>query len=348
MERRLGPLLDFALPHISGALSHAPHALSATEARFFKTSYQIYFHHDKYKRSTSKQNFNICDEPLKNHEKIRELLQREREYLTEKMSDSQPPPAEEAKGSLSTIPLEAGLPWMLPKSVPYLEILNMCLCKSLMMKMKRRKLGLKESDDEDMKIKISKVDELTTKVKSQKQKTGHNMKVSTKILLYPVYQWMNGILNGKKTLQIRAHFVIVIAIATSVYSQELSVCCFIMKAELCMKMLGSYELSGKKKMQVSKAWLRHSFEAVPTEKTLIYHDIVWTPYCDYLSYRAQRIFFSRSVLINFDKIQYHEPEKVPKQLSITDLEEVGEHEALKTLCLGGRHREITTKDMKST
>ncbi|KAD4888404.1 hypothetical protein E3N88_20477 [Mikania micrantha] len=183
------------------------------------------------------------------------------------------------------------------------------------------------------------------------------------------------------------------------------ICNDISTQELCMKMLGSYELSGKKKMQVSKAWLRQSFEAASadlTEKTLIYHvrtyllyligtrilpnsdnslyfpaywlqfledvnacglnnvawgaaghclltstitsnsstgflgpswlyeDIVWTPYCDYLSYRAQRIFFSRSVLINFDKIQYHEPEKVPKQLSITDLEEVGEHEALKT------------------
>ncbi|KAL8214895.1 hypothetical protein R6Q57_004344 [Mikania cordata] len=182
------------------------------------------------------------------------------------------------------------------------------------------------------------------------------------------------------------------------------ICNDIPTEELCMKMLGSYELFAKKKMQVSKAWLRQSFEAVPvylTEKTLIYHvwayllyligtrilpnsdnslyfptywlqfledvsdcglnsvawgtaahclltstitsnngtgflgpswlyeDIVWTPYCDYPSYRAQRIFFSCSVLINFDKIQYHEPEKGPKQLSITDLEEVGEQEALK-------------------
>ncbi|KAL8225894.1 hypothetical protein R6Q57_018451 [Mikania cordata] len=91
------------------------------------------------------------NELLKNHEKIRELLPREMEYLTAKMSDSLPPPAEEANRSLSTIPVDAGV--------------------------------------------------------------DKNPIVSSAS--------MNGILNGKKTLQIRAHFVLVIAIAASVYSQEL-------------------------------------------------------------------------------------------------------------------------------
>ncbi|KAD4888914.1 hypothetical protein E3N88_20987 [Mikania micrantha] len=52
------------------------------------------------------------------------------------------------------------------------------------------------------------------------------------------------------------------------------ICNDISAQELCMNMLGSYELSGKKKMQVSKAWLRQFFEAVPadlTQKALIYH-----------------------------------------------------------------------------
>ncbi|KAL8232848.1 hypothetical protein R6Q57_002626 [Mikania cordata] len=60
------------------------------------------------KERKSKNELVKINELLKNQEKIRELLQREREYLTAKMSDSQPPPTEEANGSLSTIPLEAG------------------------------------------------------------------------------------------------------------------------------------------------------------------------------------------------------------------------------------------------
>ncbi|KAD5960280.1 hypothetical protein E3N88_11752 [Mikania micrantha] len=52
------------------------------------------------------------------------------------------------------------------------------------------------------------------------------------------------------------------------------ICDDIPTEKLCMDMLGSYKLCGGKKMQISKTWLRQTFEAVPEDLTdleLTYH-----------------------------------------------------------------------------